>query len=256
MYRLPKTIHPIEFPDDFKTSPEGLLAIDGNLHPKTLINAYSKGLFPWFSEDEPILWWHPEPRLIIIPNELRIATRLGRFFRNKCHFAGITSNKQLLIRPNPNIKYIITINRDFAGVISHCKNKRTTKRVATWISPEIVSAYTQLHHLGYAHSVEVWNEQDTLVGGMYGLALGKIFFGESMFSHESNTSKLALIQLCQFLHKYKFIALDCQVESPHLVTLGAKTISRSEFLKILQNSGASGGLPAPEFKTRTMLNKS
>lgn len=233
MYRISETKHPIEFPNDFETTPEGLLALGGNLHPKTLINAYSKGLFPWFSEGDPILWWHPQPRLVIIPKKIHIATRLSRFFRKKCRFDGFVSPHNTL-PPESDVEMRITFNRDFKAVIENCREKRTAKRTGTWITPEIVKNYSALHELGYAHSVEVWDSQAKLIGGMYGIAIGKIFFGESMFSHVANASKIAIYTLCQFLSDNNFLLLDCQVESPHLLTLGAENISRENFLNVLK----------------------
>lgn len=221
MYRLPTIAEPFEFPNDFTTSPEGLLALGGNLHPLTLISAYSKGIFPWFNSGEPLLWWHPEPRLIFFPHKVK-ATRKMRAFLKRC-FAS-------------NPRYTLTLNHDFKGVIRECADKRGKDRTGTWITEPMMAAYIQLHDMGFAHSVEVWNADKKLVGGIYGIALGKAFFGESMFSHESNTSKLAFFFLCDLLSKNDFVILDGQVESPHLKSLGGVCVSRNEFMTHLKKA--------------------
>lgn len=215
MYQLPDTSRIITFPDDFSTTEEGLLALGGNLHPQTLLNAYEKGIFPWFNEGDPILWWHPDPRLVLYPDKVHITRKM----------------RTLRLRDT----YTTYFNRDFAGMIKRCAAKRGKGRRGTWITPELMESFLKLHEMGYAHSVETYSADGKLVGGMYGLALGRIFFGESMFSDEPNTSKLALFALCDALIQKDFILLDCQVESEHLKSLGAETISRADFLQALKN---------------------
>jgi leucyl/phenylalanyl-tRNA---protein transferase len=225
MYRLPTSNTPLDFPNDFKTSPEGLLAMDGNLLPETLINAYAKGIFPWFNEGDPLLWWHPDPRLVLFFDQIHVSQSLQKLIKKTVFLQEDTDEKY---------KYHVTINQDFGTVIEACASMRAEGRETTWITKSMKKAYGQLHNLGFAHSVEVWNPEKELVGGMYGIAIGKVFFGESMFSRENNTSKLAFYWLSTFLKKHGFLLLDCQVESAHLKGLGAKNISRIEFLECLK----------------------
>lgn len=229
MYRLPNTTNPLDFPDDFETLPEGLLAVGGNLHPQTLINAYAKGIFPWYSEGDPILWWHPNPRMVLFPEDIYVSTKMHKLMK-KVLYPNQT-NKNALSLDNPY--YEVTIDQDFDSVIQECAHKRGKGREDTWIVPEVLQAYQKLFQMGYAHSVEVWNSDKKLVGGIYGVAIGKIFFGESMFSHEPNTSKIALIYLCHRLLEKGYLLLDCQVASKHLSFMGAVDISRNDFLTYL-----------------------
>lgn len=231
MYRLPDITEPFEFPNDFATSPEGLLALGGNLHPLTLVSAYSKGIFPWFNPGDPLLWWHPEPRLIFFPDKVKVSRKI-RAFLKRCS--------------GPNSRYTLTVNHDFAAVIRECADKRGKERTSTWITETMMAAYIQLYDMGFAHSVEVWNTDKKLVGGIYGIALGKAFFGESMFSHESNTSKLAFFFLCDLLVKNDFMILDGQVESPHLKSLGGVCTSRQEFRAYLKKAKT-------QLKTKTVF---
>ena len=191
------------------TRPNGLLAIGGDLRPERLLNAYRNGIFPWFDADRPILWWSPDPRLVLRLDDFRISRKMKSLARR---------------RP-----YEITMNRAFAEVIRNCGAGRT---VGTWITPAMETAYCRLHELGHAHSVEVWNES-RLIGGLYGVALGRMFYGESMFSLEDNASKLALERLVRQLLAWEFHLIDCQVSSDHLMSLGAVEIPRREFLKQL-----------------------
>ncbi|MCP5463561.1 MAG: leucyl/phenylalanyl-tRNA--protein transferase [Deltaproteobacteria bacterium] len=244
---MPKTIHPLDFPDDFSTTREGLLAVGGNLHPITIINAYAKGIFPWFNDDDPILWWHPHPRMIIPPSAVHISKKMKKLL-----------NKTALrpcFEPGRDELYQITLNQDFMRVINECANKRDKNRTDTWITDEMASTYITLHEMGFAHSVEVWNQNGELVGGVYGVAIGKAFFGESMFSHETNTSKLALIHLCQFIDQQGFTLLDCQIENPHLVTLGGKNIARSKFLKLLNQAETNLKQPSLAFPSHQTLRQ-
>ncbi len=193
--------------------PDGLLAAGGDLSPERLIHAYSQGIFPWFSEGQPILWWSPDPRCVIFPNEIHVSKSLKKHIRQK--------------------QPVLSFDRAFSKVIRHCA--RLDSDEGTWITEEMEEAYHALHERGIAHSVEVW-ENEELVGGLYGLALGRCFFGESMFSLKPNASKVALAGLSQKLHHWGYAIVDCQVENPHLLTLGAKCIERSAFLSILNKN--------------------
>lgn len=199
------------FPDPSLAEEDGLLAAYGDLSPERLILAYSNGIFPWFSEDEPILWWSPDPRFVLYPKDIRISH----------------SMKKVLKR---NI-YKISFDTCFRDVISNCAGVR--KESGTWITNDMIEAYCKLHHMGYAHSVETWYE-NKLVGGLYGIIIGKCFFGESMFSIMDNASKTAMITLCKKLQDENFVIVDCQVYSKHLESLGAVNISREKFLEIVK----------------------
>lgn len=203
-------INNTKFPSPNKalTDPNGLLAIGGDLHPKRLVMAYYQGIFPWFNLEDPILWWSPNPRAVFYPNKFHISKSLKKFIK-KSHFK-------------------ITINHDFASVINGCAEQRD-KQDGTWITEDIYHAYLQLHQMGYAHSIEVWS-QDRLVGGLYGLAIGKVFCGESMFHRATNASKVALVGLNQHLVNWDFQLLDAQIMNPHLESLGAENIKRHSFL--------------------------
>ncbi len=201
------------FPPADDAGEEGLLALGGDLSVDRLLLAYRSGLFPWFNEDEPPLWWCPDPRCVLFPNELYISK----------------SMKQLLKRK----AFTVTCNKAFEEVIRQCGETRMDQE-GTWITEDIVDAYTELHQLGYAISVEAWNKEE-LVGGLYGIRLGNLFFGESMFSKESNASKYAFITLVQQLQKEGVVLIDCQVHTPHLESLGARMIPRKEFLQIVSS---------------------
>lgn len=201
------------FPPADDAGEEGLLALGGDLSVDRLLLAYRSGLFPWFNEDEPPLWWCPDPRCVLFPNELYISK----------------SMKQLLKRK----AFTVTCNKAFEEVIRQCGETRMDQE-GTWITEDIVDAYTELHQLGYAISVEAWNKEE-LVGGLYGIRLGNLFFGESMFNKESNASKYAFITLVQQLQKEGVVLIDCQVHTPHLESLGARMIPRKEFLQIVSS---------------------
>ncbi|WP_051789574.1 leucyl/phenylalanyl-tRNA--protein transferase [Endozoicomonas montiporae] len=192
--------------------PNGLLAFAGTLNTPTLLTAYQQGIFPWFNEGEPILWWSPDPRMIIRPESLHISR----------------SMKKELRRHN----YQITIDQNFSGVMHQCRVLREHAE-GTWITNQMEAAYNQLHREGYAHSVEITDDGE-LVGGIYGLAMDRMFFGESMFSKKTNASKLAIIYLCRFLAEQGIKILDCQVPNPHLESLGAIRIPRHLFMKYLK----------------------
>jgi leucyl/phenylalanyl-tRNA---protein transferase len=206
----------IQFPEtnEALASPNGLLAAGGQLTPEWLLHAYSRGIFPWFSEGEPILWWSPSPRTIFNINQIHISKSLRKTLRK-------------------NI-YRIRIDSAFTDVVNACAQSRPNQENhGTWISNEIVDAYSTLHKAGYAHSVEVW-DNDELVGGLYGIALGRMFFGESMFSFEKNSSKIALFHLAEQLKEWHYVAIDCQVANDHLLSLGALQIPRTEFEGMLE----------------------
>ncbi|MCO5249389.1 MAG: leucyl/phenylalanyl-tRNA--protein transferase [Chitinophagales bacterium] len=201
-----------EFPNP-RGAEDGLVAIGGNLQPERLINAYQNGIFPWYNEDEPILWWSPDPRCVIRHEDLKISKSMKQVF------------KKGLFR--------VSFDTCFRDVIHACSEVRYENRQDTWINIEMLNAYTQLHELGYAHSVEVWNSDDELVGGLYGLSMGACYFGESMFYKESNASKYGFIALMQKLKEKKIGLIDCQIYNPHLGSLGASLIPRDEYLDSL-----------------------
>lgn len=193
--------------------PDGLLAIGGDLSTRRLVNAYRQGIFPWYSAGDPILWWSPDPRTLLIPQELHLSRSLRKHLR-KGQFA-------------------LTMDRDFPGVINACAQIRRRGEAGTWLQPEMIRAYQVLHIQGIAHSVEVWQEQ-RLVGGLYGVAIGRAFFGESMFSWQTNASKTALVYLCQQLTRWGYGFIDCQVVTEHLLSLGARPVARAEFIQLLE----------------------
>lgn len=193
--------------------PDGLLALGGDLSPERLLHAYQHGIFPWFSDDQPILWWSPNPRCVLFPGEVHISRSLRR-----------TLNQQ---------PFSVTTDRAFRRVIHLCGS---TRPEGTWITDDMERAYIELHRQGHAHSIEAWNHRNELVGGLYGLAIGRCFFGESMFSLETNASKSILVHLCGELRRNGYQLMDCQVESPHLLRMGARTIPRSDFLSILERN--------------------
>lgn len=196
------------FPPTELAEEDGLLAVGGDLSPDRLINAYRQGIFPWFSEGDPILWWFTSPRLVIFPENFTVSKRLARYYRK------------------PLFK--VTMDTVFSEVIKNCATVRTNNNEETWISTIMRDSYDTLHKMGYAHSVECWQDNQ-LVGGLYGLALGKVFFGESMFSLQNNASKIALVALVNYLQKNGFEIIDCQMTTDHLLSLGAEEISGSDF---------------------------
>lgn len=198
-------------PDFALREPDGLLAIGGNLSPRRLLRAYRRGIFPWYSTGQPILWWSPNPRTVLFPERVKISRSLGKVIRN----GGFT----------------ISMDTAFASVINGCSEPRE-EDAGTWITPEINDAYCRLHEMGYAHSVEIW-QHERLVGGLYGIALGRVFYGESMFSRVSNASKIALVALAQQLQRWAFGVIDCQIHTAHLVSLGAEDVPRPTFIQLL-----------------------
>lgn len=193
--------------------PNGVLAIGGDLGFERLMLAYQYGIFPWYNADDPIIWWHPDPRFVLFTEDVRITKSMRPYFNQE--------------------RFRLTLDQNFEAVLRACKTVKRKDQKDTWISEDIIRAYTTLHEQGYAHSVEVWEGND-LVGGMYGVSLGKIFFGESMFSKVSNASKFGLIALCHILHKKGFPFIDCQISNSHLKSMGGRYISRSAFLAYLR----------------------
>ena len=198
---------PVEMADE-----DGLLAIGGDLSTKRLLLAYQQGIFPWYSEQDPICWWCPDPRFVLFPDELKISRSMKR-----------------VLRSGP---FGFTTNTAFAEVIRNCRTISRKDQGGTWISAEVQNAYIRLHELGYAHSAEAWNNNE-LVGGIYGVRLGNIFFGESMFSRQTNASKFALARYVEQLKQEGVVLIDCQVYTPHLESLGARMIPRKDFMRLL-----------------------
>jgi leucyl/phenylalanyl-tRNA---protein transferase len=206
----------IAFPQQHYAEPNGLLAIGGDLQPNRLVWAYQNGIFPWFEEDGTFFWYCPDPRCVLFPTELKVHKSMRSIF-------------------NQN-KFRYTIDTCFREVMAQCANKvRHDDFGASWISDKFIDGYSKLHELGLAHSVEVWSGND-LVGGFYGISLGKVFFGESMFAHTTNASKAGFIQFARGLQEWGFRLIDCQQETDHLVSLGARTISRELFLEYLEQN--------------------
>jgi leucyl/phenylalanyl-tRNA--protein transferase len=191
--------------------PDGLLAFGGDLRPERILAAYRHGIFPWYQDDQPILWWSPDPRAVLFPEQIHISRSMRKVLRSDY--------------------FSVRVDTNFAGVMRGCAGL-TERRTGTWITAAMFDAYCKLHELGYAHSIEVWRK-DKLVGGLYGIALGAVFFGESMFSREKNASKVALIRLCRQLQRWGFAVIDCQVGNPHLHSMGACAIARFDFVKLL-----------------------
>lgn len=208
-------------PDQALSEPNGLLAAGGSLEPEWLLASYRKGIFPWFEAGQPILWWSPDPRTVLYPDALRVSRSLGKRIRRQA--------------------FRITADRDFAGVIDACsKPRRYTD--ATWITPQMQLAYIRLHETGWAHSFEAWLDE-VLVGGLYGIGIGKVFFGESMFAAATDASKVAFWHAVRYLKSEGFELIDCQLPSAHLSRLGAVPVPRHEFLDQLSQLTAAAGSP-------------
>jgi len=199
-------------PSQAVREPDGLLAVGGNLSPSTLIDAYRRGIFPWYQDDDPILWWSPRERCVIDMTDLHLSKSLRRTLRRQ--------------------QYTVSTDRDFTAVVSACASPRDDDN-GTWITKEMAEAYIELHQLGYAHSIEVWDSQQ-LVGGMYGVVVGDIFCGESMFSRVRDGSKIAMAYLCGELQHLGYSLLDCQIENSHLLSMGAYLMPRDSFLSRLE----------------------
>lgn len=203
--------------------PNGLLAIGGDLSPSRMIRAYAQGIFPWYNPDEPILWWCPDPRTVIRPGQMHVSRSLRRAIRRA--------------------DYAVTMNQDFDQVIRRCAAPRSGQK-GTWLGPEMRHAYRELHDAGFCQSIEIWRF-GRLIGGLYGISLGRSFFGESMFSHATNGSKLALYYLSEQLAAWQFDLIDCQISSQHLLSLGAEELPRPQFQQILNTSVRRPGRAGP-----------
>ncbi|SKA80299.1 leucyl/phenylalanyl-tRNA--protein transferase [Paucidesulfovibrio gracilis DSM 16080] len=200
------------FPHPQEADPDGLLAVGGDLSSQRLLNAYSCGIFPWYAPDSPILWWSTDPRLVLFPSELHVPRSLRRVINSG--------------------RFHITVDTAFPEVLRRCAETPRPDQDGSWIVPEMKDAYTRLHELGYAHSVEAWRD-GRLVGGLYGVALGRVFFGESMFYAEPDASKVAFVQLVRSLERREYTMVDCQQTTAHLLRFGAREVRRSEFLQRL-----------------------
>ena len=205
----------LEFPPADNANAEGLLAVGGDLSPERLLLAYKSGIFPWFNEDSLILWWSPDPRMVLFPQKIKISK----------------SMRQIM----SGTRFTLTRNRCFKEVMEACAEITRKGQEGTWITNSMKEAYLRLHELGFARSYEVWQDKE-LVGGLYGIDLGHVFCGESMFSKATNASKFAFIQLARDLEEKNYKLIDCQLYTKHLESLGAEEIPRKEFLKLLQNS--------------------
>jgi leucyl/phenylalanyl-tRNA---protein transferase len=217
IYKLGKSI---VFPDPSEAE-DGIIAIGGDLSPQRLMAAYQSGIFPWYNDDEPLLWWSPDPRSVLFPDELKVSRSMAQLLKKKA--------------------FRVSLDTAFSDVIRACANVRYKDRDDTWINSDIEKAYTTLHKMGVAHSVEVWDEDGTLCGGLYGLAIGKVYFGESMFFTKSNASKYGFITLVRLLQERGFELIDCQVHNPHLESLGATLIPREIFLSLLSQQVSEQG---------------
>ena len=210
MVRLSRNPADLSFPPVEQASPEGLLAIGGDLRAERLLEAYRHGIFPWYNEDQPILWWSPDPRTVLFPKNLHISRSLKRSLR-------------------PGI-FTVTLDTCFHDVMQHCAGPRPQyPEGGTWITPAMAEAYATLHEQGYAHSIETWQDKQ-LVGGVYGVAIGGAFFAESMFTKVDDASKVALVFLVRQLHRWGFRIIDCQQSSPHVMRLGAEEIQRRSYI--------------------------
>lgn len=211
------------FPHPSLADPNGVLALGGDLRPERLLLAYQHGIFPWFNPGEEIIWWSPDPRFVLFPADLKVSKSMRPYF-----------NQQ---------KFSVTYDQSFAEVMKACQtvDRLAQGQAGTWITGSMLEAYIKLHELGFAHSVEVW-EGDDLVGGLYGVALGKVFFGESMFTRRSNASKFGFISLVRHLSEKGYNLIDCQQQTKHLKSLGAKSISRASFLEHLTQNRADESL--------------
>lgn len=206
------------FPEPESATPEGIVGAGGNLSPGMLLSAYRQGIFPWYSDGDPILWWSPDPRFVVLPDTLHVSKSMRKVLRQG--------------------QFTITIDRDFGHVIESCANMKRSHEDGTWITPEMQNAYMGLHDLGYAHSVEAW-VGDVLAGGLYGVSLGKAFFGESMFSRRPDASKAAFLLFARMLFAEGFEFIDSQVYTGHMARLGGRDIPRPAFLRHLSRALSS-----------------
>jgi leucyl/phenylalanyl-tRNA--protein transferase len=210
-----RLIDDVVFPPPDYADPSGLIAVGGDLSSERLLEAYRVGIFPWYSDDQPILWWSPDPRFVLDLQQFKISRSLSKTLRRRV--------------------FHVTFDRAFADVITACATVAREDQSGTWITPEMRDAYMELHGLGYAHSVETWFE-GKLAGGLYGVSLGKAFFGESMFHHRTDASKVALASLVEKLQSWNFHFIDAQMPTEHMLSLGAREISRRIFVKKLQSA--------------------
>jgi leucyl/phenylalanyl-tRNA--protein transferase len=209
-------------PEEAFVEPNGLLAAGGDLSSQRLIAAYRQGIFPWYSDGEPILWWSPDPRMVLLPAALRIHRSLSKALRKA--------------------RYVVRLDYDFPAVIHACAQTPRHGQSGTWIQTEMIAAYCELHRLGYAHSVETWID-GRLAGGLYGIAIGGVFYGESMFTWVTDASKIALAHLCAYLKQRKFGIIDCQMETGHLRSLGAQLMPRKAFVDVVARLSLGGDPP-------------
>ena len=212
----------IWFPRPDMAHEEGILAVGGDLRPERLLTAYYNGIFPWYSNDEPIMWWSPDPRMVLWPDQLKVSKSMRKLLRDEA--------------------FHVTMDTHFEEVIQACAHQPRQGQAGTWITSDMQQAYVHLHQLGYAHSVEVW-QNDKLVGGLYGVMVGSIFCGESMFARVSNASKYGFITLVKALQQAGCTMIDCQTHTDHLASLGAQEIPRSSFLEHLANNNQKQILP-------------
>jgi leucyl/phenylalanyl-tRNA--protein transferase len=203
--------------------PNGLLAAGGDLSPERLVEAYRHGIFPWFGEDDPLLWWSPDPRMVLFLRELHVSRSLRRTMKSG--------------------QFSVTVDRAFRQVMAGCAEPRADE-AGTWITDDMVEAYGELADRGLAHSVEAWHD-DRLVGGLYGVAIGRMFYGESMFSRQTDASKVALVTLTRQLERWEFEMIDCQMSTGHLASLGAREVPRAEFLDRMRKLARQPGVPGP-----------
>lgn len=204
----------VEFPDTCLANAEGLLAVGGNLEPETLLTAYANGIFPWYAAEQPILWWSPDPRMVLFADEFHCSRRLARRLRQKC--------------------YRFSFDEAFVDVMRACANTPRKGETDTWLIAEMIAAYEKMHRLGHAHSVEVW-DGDRLIGGLYGVLHHGVFFAESMFSRQTDASKMAVARLVDLAGREGWKLIDCQFYTQHLASLGAREISRQRFLELLRS---------------------
>ncbi len=203
--------------------PNGLLAAGGDLSPARLLDAYAHGIFPWFNDEDPVLWWSPDPRMVLLPRELHLSRSLRRTIRSQ--------------------EFTVTFDGAFQAVMKGCAGPRD-KQDGTWITADMMRAYTRMAELGHAHSVEAWADGE-LAGGLYGVAVGRIFYGESMFTRRSNASKVAVSWLARQLDRWQFELIDCQMSTEHLASLGAREVPRADFLRRLERAIALPPVPSP-----------
>ncbi len=215
--------------------PEGLLAYGGDLNPDRVLMAYRRGIFPWYNEGDPILWWSPDPRLLLYPDDFKISRSLRKKLRQK--------------------RFSVKLDRNFVSVMRHCADVPRHGQRGSWILPEVVEAYSSLHDRGFAHSVEVYDEESRLVGGLYGVSTGTAFFGESMFSLAPDASKVALAHLVALAKIWDFAFIDCQIPSEHLMRLGAVRVDRNRFLDELESTQTELGVPGNWQEHETLLSR-